>query len=134
MALQRYGTAGPNVTPASVFYPQTQQSMLGTSLSWAEMLKTPPKKGNAYIILAHQYITAVANGLWRNDDAGLYEETEIKVDGKAVVGTAFMRARGFFEGTRPETTRAEMIEWAQIFDNLNNGRYETEDGKYAHCN
>ena len=48
-----YKNKGKGLLPAGTFFLSGQ--------SWHDVLETPPQKGNAYYILAHQYIAAVMN-------------------------------------------------------------------------
>ena len=130
-ALQRYSSYGISWSPNDQFF--------NSSYTWGNILHMKPKGGDAYLILAHQFATAVANGLWRewpetNFGVELWEDTEI-----SDVQTAYRRARFFFEGIDPfnegaiNPTRSELIHWASILDKFNNGLYADAMGRYRHC-
>ena len=81
--------------------------------SWMTILGTPPKGGNAYIILAHQYIAAtlnIASGASMPDD----------------VKAAYDAATTYFQ----TGVGSDPIGWATILDNYNNG---LAAGGPAHC-
>ncbi|MEJ8756256.1 hypothetical protein WG947_04565 [Pontibacter sp. H259] len=78
-----------------------------SGMTYLQVLKTAPKNGNAYIILAHQFIAAELNVA-----AGASIPTDVK--------NAWLAAEAYFKG---ETTpaRAELIAWAELLDKYNNG-------------
>jgi hypothetical protein len=82
-----------------------------SDLSWYEVLWTAPKKGNAYYILAHQYIAAVLNQLNGSDT------TQVK--------DLIQEATGLFNKYGPDDfpsdVRSRFIEIASILDQFNNG-------------
>jgi hypothetical protein len=81
--------------------------------TWLQVLKTPPKGGNAYYILAHQYIAAqlnILNGASSTDE----------------VNTAITWAEGFFNTYTPtsaleKTIRNQATSYANLLDRYNNG-------------
>jgi hypothetical protein len=74
-----------------------------------EVLWTEPRDGDAYYILAHQFIAAALN--WYNGAAW-----------NGVVDGAYQSAAAYFNGeTNPD--RETLIYWADILDNYNNGLY-----------
>ena len=80
--------------------------------TYFKVLWTPPRRGNAYYILAHQYIAAELNQL---NGASIPDE----------VLTAFNSAKTLFaaslDDTIGDTSRQEWIELAQILDDYNSG-------------
>jgi hypothetical protein len=81
--------------------------------SWYQVLWTAPKKGNAYYILAHQYIAAKLNML-----NGASSTPDVD---KAMAG-----AEKFFKAYKPSDTlsnaaRTAAIVYADILDDYNNG-------------
>ncbi|MES2899868.1 MAG: hypothetical protein V4723_09080 [Pseudomonadota bacterium] len=86
-----------------------------SGLTWQQIMDTPPRGGNAYIILAHQYIAAVLNRA-----AGASAPTAIQ--------TVINNATTFFSsGTNLDSCSASQCEtqknWAGILDTYNNGLY-----------
>jgi len=81
--------------------------------SWYQVLRTPPQAGNAYYILAHQYIAAKLNIL--NGAASTPE-----------VDAAIAGATTFFHTYTPSSTlsksvRKNAVSYASILDRYNNG-------------
>ncbi|WP_157465390.1 hypothetical protein [Deinococcus apachensis] len=99
-----------------------------TGYTYQSFLSVAPR-GDAYIILAHQYIAARANGL----DASANETTDIPE-----VRDAFLKADAYFKGTLT-ATREQLLAWATILDRFNNGYYAAytlPSGQvlyYPHC-
>jgi hypothetical protein len=85
---------------------------------WMEALETPAKEGNAYYILAYQYIAAKLN-LWNG--AGVTKEV-----GEAVSAAEayFMQSPPLPEPTDPQ--RSELISMAELLDRYNNGKVGPE--------
>lgn len=88
--------------------------------SYIEVLWTPPRRGNAYYILAHAYIASELNFL-----NGVYPPSEVR--------EAFDEATDLFEEHTPEDVeewrgnhgqRQDFIELAEILDDFNNGHYQ----------
>jgi len=79
--------------------------------SWYEVLWTPPKKGDVYYILAHQYIAAYLNGLNGADTSTL--------------GTALTDAAALLDEydtkSIPRSIRPSFINLASTLDQYNNG-------------
>lgn len=106
----KYGPAPYNPTWAkigedTVFFKSGQ--------SWYQVLWTPPSGGNAYYILAHQYIAAKLNIL--NGAASTPE-----------VDAALGWAEGFFNTYTPSSrldrhVRAQALSYADLLDRYNNG-------------
>lgn len=81
--------------------------------TYYEILWSAPKKGNAYLILAHQYIAAELNML-------------NGATASASVQAAFDTATAYFSSGG--ATKAQLISWAATLDQFNNGLLGT-----AHC-
>lgn len=85
-------------------------AFFATGRSWYQLFWTAPQ-GNAYVILAHQYMAAVLNGL-------------NGADGSAV-GAQLVAARALLEvytpASLPRTRRAEALALAWALDDYNNG-------------
>lgn len=96
--------------------PYTRDAMFYSSgLTWQQILDTPPKQGNAYLILAHQYIAAVLNR------AG-------GASAPSAVQNTINLARTFFtSGTTLQSCSNDACgtqkSWAAILDTYNNGVY-----------
>ena len=93
-----------------------------SGLTWQQILETPPAGGNAYLILAHQYIAARLN---RASGASA----------PAGVQTVLHHATTFFSGgTTLDSCGGSACgtqkTWAGILDTYNNGQYP---GAPAHC-
>lgn len=81
--------------------------------SWYQVFWTPPPQGNAYYILAHQYMAAVLNGLADADT--------IQID--ALLGLV----RSFFETYGPSDWQASVSKnvltgWASTLEQFNSGK------------
>lgn len=85
-----------------------------SGLNYLAVLNTSPKGGNAYLILAHQYIAAKLNM-----ESGATSTTE--------VSQAMAAAKAYFESTtgyaepKDSAMRAQLIKWAELLDAYNNG-------------
>ena len=117
---QGYWKSKPGVVwPA----PYSRTAMFFSSgLTWQQILDTPPKGGNGYLILAHQYIAAVLN---RASDASAPSGVQSVIDS----------ARTYFQGgSTPGSCGGSDCEtqksWAGILDTYNNGQYP---GAPRHC-
>lgn len=87
--------------------------------TWEEVLETAPKKGNAWYILAHQYIAAYLN----NVSAYMPEEVLQTLESAAEL----LNANEY--GSAPsKTERGEYLKYAEILENYNTGGYEV-----PHC-
>ena len=87
----------------------------GSGQTWYEVLWTPPKRGNVYYILAHQFIAAKLNIL--NGAATTPE-----------VNTTLALAEDFFETYGPDdrslkgaVLRSTAISYSNVLDDYNNG-------------
>ena len=103
--------------------PYSRTAMFFSSgLTWQQILETPPQKGNAYLILAHQYIAALLN----------------RASGASAPGslqTVINNATTFFSGgTNLDSCSGSDCEtqksWAGMLDTYNNGQYP---GAPKHC-
>ena len=96
--------------------------------SYLEVLNTPPKKGNGYYILAHQYIAAKLNTEKEKDKAQLSPDE---------VAEAFAEATGLFDTYTPEDVpgdkalNSRFVALSEILDAFNNGEYYPEGP--GHC-
>jgi hypothetical protein len=87
-----------------------------TGVSWIDILSTPSAAGNAYYILAHQYIAAILNG-WNGADTDF-------VSGELANAEALLieyQEELFIDKNDPN--RAIAISLAGILDMFNNGDY-----------
>lgn len=85
--------------------------------TYIEVMKTAPKGGNAYFILAHQYIAAKLNTL-----KGAYAPEEVldaMAEAEAIFNAYTPAQIGALKGNDP--LRQEMIEYATLLDRYNNG-------------
>lgn len=94
-------------SPSATFFTSGQ--------TWMYNLSTPPKGGNAYLILAHQWIAATLNIA-----SGASMPADVKTAYDA--GTTWFQNGG---------VGGDPITWANILDNYNNG---LAAGGPAHCN
>jgi hypothetical protein len=77
--------------------------------TWITNLNTPPKGGNAYYILSHQYIAAVLNGA-------------NGASAPASVAAAIATATTYFQNpSASNLTSADLIALADLLDQYNNG-------------
>jgi hypothetical protein len=102
-----------------------------TDYSWIEIFNTPPAGGNAYIILAHQWMAATLNSLKDDDPASL-----------ASVAAEMAQAEGLLTGYATthndlgvpyipdDPDRATAIAIAETLDDFNNGELP---GGPPHC-
>lgn len=100
-----YKNKGAATLPAGTFFLSGQTRL--------QVLDTPPKGGNVYYQLAHQYIAAVQNRL--------------SASGTAAVDAAIAGATAYFGVATPGNTlpapytKAQVSAWATTLDNYNNG-------------
>ena len=109
-----YKNKGSGLLPAGNFFLSGQ--------TWLAVLETEPKKGNAYYILAHQYIAAAMNA----KSASL----------PTAVATAITDGTAYFGKASPNDWSAngayskdQLTGWADLLDSYNSG--QTGPG---HCN
>ena len=97
-------------------------TFFSSGLTWQQILDTPPQGGDAYLILAHQYIAALLN---RASGASAPSSLQIIIN-KA---TAW-----FSSGTNLDSCSSSACEtqknWAGLLDTYNNGQYP---GAPPHC-
>lgn len=113
----KYGPAPYDSTWAQL--PQGENTIFFKSnKSWYDVFWTPPK-GDAYYILAHQYMAAKLNRLAMADTS--------------IVRDVIKYAEEYFANAKPGETlttakRDEILAWAKILDEFNNGLMEVQ-----HC-
>lgn len=116
---QGYWKSKPGVVwPA----PYSRTAMFFSSgLSWQQILETPPKGGDAYLILAHQTIAALLN-------------MASGASAPASIQTIIANATTFFNSADLNTCSGSACEtqktWAGMLDTYNNGLYP---GAPKHC-
>ena len=110
----KYGPASYDDTWAEILELGEDTDFFGSDQSYYDVLWTPPKKGNAYYILAHAYIAAELNSL---NGADL-----------SAVQADFNQATVLFDANDPwdvvglnREERTEWIDLADILDDYNNG-------------
>jgi hypothetical protein len=103
-----YDDAWLNIGPL-----QEDTLFFSSGKTYYQILWSAPKKGDAYLILAHQYIAAQLNDL-------------NGVTMSPAVQAAFNSATAYFSGG--SATKAQLTSWASILDGFNNGLAGT-----AHC-
>jgi hypothetical protein len=89
--------------------------LFGTSATktWLDTFWTPPAGGNAYFILAHQYMAAVLSDA---SGAAVPANVQSAIDGAA----AFFASAPY--GVKPTgATRTQLLAWAGLLDSYNNG-------------
>jgi hypothetical protein len=106
---QGYWKNHPGMWPAGS---DPEATFFESGQTWLGVLKTPPAVGNAYYILAHQYIAAKLNILNGADPAA--------------VATAITWAEKFFNEYTPTSTllksvRNQATSYANLLDQYNNG-------------
>ena len=102
-----YKNKGSNLLPAGNFFLSGQ--------TWLAVLETEPKQGNAYYILAHQYIAAAMNAK--------------SASVPTAVATAIADATTYFGKASPNDWSAngayskdQLAGWADLLDSYNNGK------------
>lgn len=123
-----YGPAPSDDTWALLPPAGPDSPLFDSAKTWYEAFWTPPRKGNAYWILAHQYMAAVLNQL-----NGANTPTEVS---EAIgAAEAFLEDFGEYDGAKGKA-RKEMIELAGILAAYNEGQvgpgHCSEDGSSAH--
>ncbi len=117
---QGYWKSKPGVIWPS---PYSRTAMFFSSgLTWQQILDTPPSGGNAYLILAHQYIAAVLNRA-----AGASAPASLQT----IINNA---TTWFSSGTNLDSCSGAACDrqktWAGLLDTFNNGQYP---GAPRHC-
>jgi hypothetical protein len=82
--------------------------------SWADILHTPPRRGNAFYILGHQWIAAMLNVAAGADTP---EDVEQALD----EGQLLLEAACDSGAVIPRDDRPDAIMWSEILDAYNNG-------------
>jgi hypothetical protein len=102
-----YKNKGSGLLPAGNFFLSGQ--------SWHGVLDTPPKGGDAYYILAHQYIAAVINAKTASTTAAV---------GAAIAGstTYFGTATPGNWSANGSYGKEQLTGWADVLDGYNNGK------------
>ena len=93
-----------------------------SGLTWQQILDTPPKGGNGYIILAHQVIAAVLN---RASGASAPPSVQTIINN----ATAYFSSGATLESCGASACATQKT-WAAILDTYNNGNYP---GAPGHC-
>ncbi|WP_210465430.1 hypothetical protein [Rufibacter roseolus] len=92
----------------------------GSGMTYLQLFNTPPKGGNAYIILAHQYMAAKLNRMQASSTP--------QVDAAFAAATAYFSAKsgGSYRNTISSpyntATRSQLIQWAGILGAYNEGK------------
>jgi hypothetical protein len=92
----------------------TTTTFYNSGVSYLTIMNTAPQKGNAYLILAHQFIAAMLN-------------TNGGASGNASADAALAGAATYFAGEAAgipspvDPTRSQLLAWATTLDNYNNG-------------
>ncbi len=95
--------------------------------SWYQVMWTSPQGGNAYYILAHQYIAAVLNGLNGADTSQVDDELS---DAAALFEVYTPQEVSDLKGKTGKELRGEFITLAGVLGSYNEG---TLDGGPPHC-
>jgi hypothetical protein len=93
-----------------------------SGLSWQQVLETPPQGGNAYLILAHQYIAAILNRAGGASAPSSLQSIINKSSTWFAGGTTLLSC----SGSDCETQK----NWSGLLDTYNNGNYP---GAPQHC-
>ena len=84
-----------------------------TGVTWDALMSLPPKGGNSYLQLAHQWIAATLNGA--------VGSTNPAVTSALSSGGAWLLANTPVNGPLPSIKDAQATAWATTLDNFNNG-------------
>jgi hypothetical protein len=90
-----------------------------TDASWHTVFHTPPRRGNAYIQLAHQWMAATLNGLNGADDSAVASELAEGADLLDAYDSDWNDPRAIRNASQADFER--MGELAGILDDYNNG-------------
>ena len=101
-----YKNKGSGLLPAGNFYLSGQ--------TWLSVLETAPKQGNAYYILAHQYIAASINAKTASTTAAVSAAL-------AAATTYFGKATPTNWSVNGSYSKEQLTGWADVFDAYNNG-------------
>jgi hypothetical protein len=103
--------------------------LLNSGLWWIDVFNTPPKGGNPWYILAHQYMAAKLNFYW-GADTTMVDEYITKAE---MLLSTYPPASDFKKD--PSVPTAEFISTAAMLDTFNNGyNYPAMPGWPPHCN
>jgi hypothetical protein len=94
-----------------------------TGLTWIEAFNTPPSGGNAYIILAHQYMAAVLNSMKDTDPA--YPDADVLAQAEHLLNkyAATLNEAGIpYIPKENAEDREWAIKLAMTLDDFNNGK------------
>ncbi len=117
---QGYWKSKPGVLWPS---PYSREALFfSTGLTWQTIFQTPPQGGNAYLILAHQYMAAVLNRA-----AGASAPSSVQT---VISNATAWFSSGVGLSTCSGSACATQKNWAGILDTYNNGEYP---GAPPHC-
>jgi hypothetical protein len=102
-----YKNKGRGLLPAGNFFLSGQ--------TWLAVLETAPKQGNAYYILAHQYIAAVINA----KSASVPPSVAAAIAGAT---TYFGKASPNDWSENGSYTKGQLTGWSDLLDSYNNGK------------
>ncbi|MGC9424178.1 hypothetical protein, partial [Vibrio sp.] len=109
-------------------YEGADEEFFGTGKTYYEILQTKEKGGNAYIILAHQYIATELTSLMP-DNEDLPDEIGLVLIEAADLLKEYENQMNIPKRGPTAADRARAIELASILDNFNNGLYPG----WKHC-
>lgn len=95
-----YKNKGSDLLPAGEFF--------SSGKTYLQILDTPPRRGNGYIILAHQYIAASLN-------------VQYGASAPTAVTNALFTAKAYFSGS-VQLSNSQLVALADILDAYNNGK------------
>ncbi len=96
-------------------YVDAGDTFYNSGKSYLEILNTPPKGGNAYLQLAHQFIAASLNA---NGTSGSGDSS---VDAALAGAAAYFASAPAGIPTPSGSLRTQLQAWATLLDNYNNG-------------
>ena len=113
-----------------VWTPIGEKEFFYSGQTWFKVIKTEPRKGNAYYILAHQYIAARLNEL-----AGSYVPTNI-IDAmlKATKLFEYSRNTPIFIGNLKgnDQLRKEFLKLSELLNKYNDGKFDRGSYGWGH--
>jgi hypothetical protein len=121
----KFGPASLDATWNILLENDDYKAFLGTGKSWYEVINTPPKKGNAYIILAHQYIAA-----WLNLAKGAAAPDGFETTMQNAATLLADNSSYFEEPGPPKAERQQYLDLASTIQQYNEG---TLEGSPGHC-
>jgi hypothetical protein len=116
---QGYWKNHPDAWPCPMFGVNYEDSFFHSGQDWMEVLQTAPKGGNAYYLLAHQYIAATLN--WWQDDCYWAPWDELE-EANELLSTYTPAQIAAMKGNDP--VRQKFICLADYLDKYNNGLLE----------